>query len=93
LFYGTEILTLNKNIRLKFMGTTIEYKFVKWMLRNFKLRIEIRLIFLTYNPEEDQIQASVIAKQSRIVFFQKILQFIVEAVTLVFIRKPILKRR
>ena len=41
------------------------------MLRNFKLRIEIRLIFLTYNPEKYQIQTSVKAKQSRIVFFSK----------------------
>jgi hypothetical protein len=39
------------------------------------------------------MQTSVKAKQSRMIFFQKILQFIAEAVTLVFTRKPILKRR
>jgi hypothetical protein len=30
LFYGMEILALNKDIRLKFMETAIEDKFAKW---------------------------------------------------------------
>lgn len=30
LFYGMEILALNKNIRLKFMETAIEDKLAKW---------------------------------------------------------------